>query len=201
MVHPNWSIRALAHGTNITLVCNAPRLGRTIQLLGASPPNGRRSPRPPVQLQPIATDEIYRLLFPKHRTLNRRERFWSTAPLGGIVRIRVLTVPLHGICIGLLFYYSNGAIRALGDCHPDKSTAVDFDSPSSICFRMAPFDCSMHHTHRHDLGVYFKVVEEHDVHLSHEEDDWVCKPLGYGMLDFYISPNFTYAMRFRADWF
>ncbi|CAK7236061.1 hypothetical protein SCUCBS95973_009477 [Sporothrix curviconia] len=101
-----------------------------LSVMGAYSGSSTPVPRPLPALDPPFGDHQSRPIV----TADDHMSYISTAPLDGIVRIRVFQDPVRGFDRGLLLFYENGGQRALGQCRVGGVDDVtDYDRPACLC--------------------------------------------------------------------
>lgn len=62
-----------------------------------------------------------------------RRPLFSSAPLSGVVRAEIFRDAGTGFCQGILFTYTNGSQRALGQCRVGIDASITCKTPTYIC--------------------------------------------------------------------
>lgn len=79
----------------------------------------------------------YRFGFSQHvQTLSGRTTYYSFAHLTGISCVYLFEDSKNGFCRGILFEYTNGGSRAVGQCRLHIDTCTEYKLPSTICSRI-----------------------------------------------------------------
>ncbi|KAB5566957.1 hypothetical protein GE09DRAFT_751219 [Coniochaeta sp. 2T2.1] len=102
----------------------------------------------------------------------------SFAPLSNVIRASTFTDPRRGYYRGLLFHYSNGGQRALGQCRVGFDPMSEFRNPATLCFRVG---LSTDGLQRAWVGLG-------DVEHDHDERH-TCYQMGRGRLGFWTEPR------------
>jgi hypothetical protein len=127
-------------------------------------PRGNVTPFPLQESEPNMMDE---------------DVYFSWAPLTQIQSVNNFHDMSSGACNGIIFYYSNGGERAVGQCHLGVDRSKIVSHPGVLCFqttwreyRRGPLDCSVW------------VESTADVPHQHTGTGWQCVPLSDGVLTF-----------------
>jgi hypothetical protein len=94
--------------------------------------------------------------------------YLSVAPLTDVTGIQVLEDE-NFECKGMIFDYSNGAQRALGDCRFGYYQAKTYLRPRRLCY------CHVQPTPAIVRGVHVEIGSESD--HAHSGDDWKCSKM------------------------
>ncbi|VUC22541.1 unnamed protein product [Clonostachys rosea] len=111
--------------------------------------------------------------------------FSSAASLESVTCIQVFGNKRTGAPAGILFYYENGAQRAVGNCRIGLDKVQTYDKPTRLCWHSL--------MERHELRVIYKFDSGNSsrhCHTSHRDpqyhDVWVCNDLK-GTMEFWFS--------------
>ncbi|KAB5584727.1 hypothetical protein GE09DRAFT_202 [Coniochaeta sp. 2T2.1] len=99
------------------------------------------------------------------------------APLSNVIRASKFTDARKGYCRGLLFHYSNGGQRALGQCRLGVDPMSEFRNPATLCFRVG----------QSTDGIQRVWVRLGDIEHDHSERH-TCYQMGKGTLGFWTEP-------------
>ncbi|EPE05602.1 hypothetical protein F503_02341 [Ophiostoma piceae UAMH 11346] len=175
----------LSRGNQMTFVYGEPFESEPVKIVGAC--SGKT--------QPI--DDADRLLqpaFPMQTTIATRfpDTYVSSAPLRDVRSVRVFYA--KDTCRGMLLWYKNGGVRALGECRlfVDESWAVAH--PAAVCYRPLQYR-AYKHVHHDGVIVYVARTARH----SHEEDGWKCHDIGQGVLHFHYTTNRSYTISYEPN--
>ncbi|KAI7764104.1 hypothetical protein LZL87_006486 [Fusarium oxysporum] len=103
--------------------------------------------------------------------------YLSVAPLKDVTGIQVLEDE-NFECKGMIFDYSNGAQRALGDCRFGHYRVKTYVRPRRLCY------CHVQPTPAIMRGVHVEIGSESD--HAHSGDDWKCSEME-GNIEFWFS--------------
>ncbi|KIH93326.1 hypothetical protein SPBR_04159 [Sporothrix brasiliensis 5110] len=195
----------LAFGESVTLVYGEPREGEPIRIMGTYPGDGPRKTPADVDTHPVQdarnTRHIRHIRSPAlvstPTTLKvvHYNPYVSSAPLDNVVSVRVFYVPSKGICRGLLLLYSNGCMRALGQCRISEDDNWVVANPAAICHRPLQYHAYKRETKFDGITVSVATMKQH----AHENDGWMCHNIGQGVLHFHYTDNNEYAMIYEAQ--
>lgn len=156
--------RLLGHGTSITFIYGEPEELKPVSVFGAhcDPTNQRATP-PPFSIQDLEPD------IP--------DTYISWATLSGIKSICTFYDKDTGLCRGIIFYYENGGLRAVGQCRRHVDCSKRAVKPSVLCYR----------SQRNGIQVE---VGPDSIH-QHASDGWTCLALGEGVLTFSFNEDLS----------
>lgn len=166
--------RLLGHGTSTTLIYGEHGELEPVSVFGAHcDPASKGDTPPPFLIQDFESDIT--------------EAYVSWAPLSGIQSIRTFYNKDAGLCMGIIFYYENGGLRAVGQCrrYVDYSTLAV--QPSVLCYQST--------IERHSV----RVEVGSDVIHQHVGNGWKCLVLGDGVLTFSFTESWSYISQ-RIQW-
>ncbi|KAI1873757.1 uncharacterized protein JN550_003026 [Neoarthrinium moseri] len=112
----------------------------------------------------------------------------STAPLENVTRIQILEDADLGFCRAVVFDYTNGAQRAVGDCRLGVDPAKTYLRPSRICYLPTLYPRGLPSPGLLTRNKAVKVESGSESIHRHDQDGWVCSPLE-GTLEFLFSGN------------
>ncbi|KAF5624453.1 hypothetical protein F52700_9621 [Fusarium sp. NRRL 52700] len=138
-------------------------------VFGTYPRKQQRDSLPPFNNRWPNMDPLLHLMF--------EHMYLSVAPLKDVTGIRVLEDE-NFECKGMIFDYSNGAQRALGDCRFGHYRAKTYLSPRRLCY------CHVQPTPAIMRGVHVEIGSESD--HAHSGDDWKCSEMK-GNIEFWFS--------------
>ncbi|CAK7234565.1 hypothetical protein SBRCBS47491_008990 [Sporothrix bragantina] len=158
-----------------------------LSVVGAYSGSSTPLPKPLPPLSPPFGEHQFRPTL----TANDQMSKISTAPLDGIVRVRVFTDPVRGFDRGLLFFYENGGQRALGQCRVGGvDNITDYERPACLCVTRDGYTHVIKKPAPREPGTqtwhvfYAQCADELEhVHNDHDDEEggtniWLCIPLG-----------------------
>ncbi|KAK2692253.1 hypothetical protein QWA68_008194 [Fusarium oxysporum] len=138
-------------------------------VFGTYPRKQHRDSLPPFNNRWPNMDPLLHLMF--------EHMYLSVAPLKDVTGIQVLEDE-NFECKGMIFDYSNGAQRALGDCRFGHYRVKTYLSPRRLCY------CHVQPTPAIVRGVHVEIGSESD--HAHSGDDWKCSEME-GNIEFWFS--------------
>ncbi|KAK7217874.1 hypothetical protein V2G26_005877 [Clonostachys chloroleuca] len=109
---------------------------------------------------------------------------FSSVSLESVTCIEIFEGIKTGTPAGILFYYENGAQRAVGNCRIGLDSAQTYIKPTRLCWQsISKRPNSMRAICKLDSGDYSK--HQHRTHLT-QNDIWVCNALE-GTMEFWFS--------------
>ncbi|KAF5638207.1 hypothetical protein F25303_7762 [Fusarium sp. NRRL 25303] len=138
-------------------------------VFGTYPRKQQRDTLPPFNNRWPNMDPLLHLMF--------EHMYLSVAPLKDVTGIQVLEDE-NFECKGMIFDYSNGAQRALGDCRFGHYRVKTYLSPRRLCY------CHVQSTPAIVRGFHVEIGGESD--HAHSGDDWKCSEME-GNIEFWFS--------------
>ncbi len=135
------------------------------------------------------SDVSFGLSGPQSYPLSSAAAFnFSSAPLEDISVAKVFYAEGYAFCRGLLFEYSNGAQRALGNCRLGVDLCRVYQKPRLLCRLEKTYRMPRFGVERRAVMVELTAdVEQH----THEEQGWCCSDLS-GILRFWFTGEESY---------
>lgn len=145
---------------------------------------GAYSPEPPDADEPPQWSESRQLT----QHIIGRVTYFSSAPLAKISRTHVFENET-GLCRGMLFEYTDGTLRAVGQCRLGVDHRTTYKAPSVICSRRISTTQDLTGWILFDAGVKV-VLGSCAGPISHPPGEWDCRPFS-GTLEFWFSESST----------
>ncbi|KAB5572269.1 hypothetical protein GE09DRAFT_1170482 [Coniochaeta sp. 2T2.1] len=169
--------QCLAASAPLIMIYGEPGEGRPVRFFGAycRPSSEQALPRP------------FRLEKPGPCPID--DAYFSWAPLRGVSSTIVFYNQSTGFCLGIMFRYQNGGVRAVGQCRLQVDPAEIFVQPVRLCFR-ATSSCS----HRNQMTHKVQVKFEHDAPTDFTQKNfagWESRPL-VGLIKFWFTPESSF---------
>ncbi|OAA57936.1 hypothetical protein SPI_06821 [Niveomyces insectorum RCEF 264] len=176
----------LAQGDHIMFVYGEPFESKAVEILGAY--SGKVQPR---EESHCITQSVVPAV-PSAISTQFPDTYVSSAPLSDVKAVRVFTDKVKGICRGLLLWYGNGGVRALGECRICVDESLLVKSPAVICYRKLRYRAYRYASHDGVVVDAGGATQHH-----HAEDGWTCHEVGRGTLHFHFTTNRSFVMAYE----
>jgi hypothetical protein len=134
--------------------------------------------------------------FQARRKYGSNVEYCSSAPLARVSAATVFFDKETELCLGILFQYENGGLRAVGQCRLGFDPYKKYAEPLTMCSRIVTLSKDGWRGNILGNRIEFGGWRPHEQHP--EEDGWECRSL-QGTLIFYFSPGGNTCIRVQVD--